>query len=169
MRDRHVGGIHWYDSWVGSSATWGNKGKEGLSRIINQDIRRQYDARASGRYQAKRHGSVASIPGMFEIRPDPAQAQFYDKDKLGLVFRDEYGRSLLFFDICYIPYLCGGFLAPMQSSSRGLFVSNGEVIIIDLKGSPMRVSQLTFLLAVTSCRRSGNGETEQYHADCPYP
>jgi hypothetical protein len=27
------------------SATWGNKDKEGLSRIINHDIRRQYDAR----------------------------------------------------------------------------------------------------------------------------
>jgi hypothetical protein len=30
---------------VDGSATWGNKGKEGLSRIINHDIRRQYDAR----------------------------------------------------------------------------------------------------------------------------
>ena len=63
---------------VDGSAMWGNrdKGKEGLSRIINQDIRRQHDARTSSRYLIKRHGSVAYIPGMLKIEPDPTQAQF---------------------------------------------------------------------------------------------
>lgn len=42
----------------------------------------------------------------------------------------------------FIPYLRGIPHAPRWSSSRGLFVSNGEVMI-DLKRSPMRDSLLS--------------------------
>lgn len=97
--------------------------------------------RASGRYQAARKCG-ATIPGMFEVGPDPTQAQIYVCKGILAYLDGALYIHLLFFSICFIPCLHGILHALRQSSLRGIFVSNGEVMI-DLKRSPMRDSLLS--------------------------
>lgn len=52
----------------------------------------------------ERHGSVASIPGMFEIGPDPVQTRFRVYNVILVCLERIMDVSLLFFIISYVPH-----------------------------------------------------------------
>ena len=124
---------------VDGSATWGNKGKEGLSRIINHDIRRQYDAR---------QWSLSSGSEVWRLFPECLSRTRSNRHNLVYtsldisVPREMYRHSSIpLLRLLHTTSSCHSSCS-RQSSSRGMLVSNGEVMI-DLKRSPMRDSLLS--------------------------